>query len=265
MKDGWPRAILFDLDDTILVYNGVADDIWRAVCASVGPRLGGRQGDEVLEAVREYRLWYWSDPGRHRQGRLDVEVARLEIAAGALARLGIDDLSLAEEMAQACAVQEKEAVRPSPGALETLRRLRSGGVRLALVTNGDGEHQRHKVDRFGLGWRRSSTTSSPKASSASASPIRWCTRTSSVSWRRSPPRHGWWGTTWSGRWRPLSGWGSSPSGWTTWERAYHPPARFSPTASYDRCRSCSRHRRPFTNWRPQAGYRRAWLEVVWLP
>ena len=150
MKDGWPRAILFDLDDTILVYKGVADDIWRAVCASVGPRLGGRQGDEVVKAVREYRLWYWSDPGRHRQGRLAVEVARLEIAAGALARLGIDDLSLAEEMAQACAVQEKEAVRPSPGALETLNRLKSGGVRLALVTNGDGEHQRHKVDRFGL-------------------------------------------------------------------------------------------------------------------
>ena len=43
-----------------------------------------------------------------------------------------------------------QVTRPLPGALETLALLREGGVRLALLTNGEGVEQRRKVSRFGL-------------------------------------------------------------------------------------------------------------------
>ena len=45
----------------------------------------------------------------------------------------------------------EEAVRPFPGAIDTLRRLRETGIRLGLVTNGAADMQRGKIDRFGLG------------------------------------------------------------------------------------------------------------------
>ena len=44
-----------------------------------------------------------------------------------------------------------EAVRPFPGAIDTLRRLKEAGIRLGLITNGGTEMQRGKIERFDLG------------------------------------------------------------------------------------------------------------------
>ena len=145
-----PKAILFDMDDTILAYNSVADGVWQVVCNRFAPRVEGLQPDELLKSVQEYRDWYWSDPDRHRRGRLNLSDARLDIVAGAFERLGIDDPSLVKQIGDRFSTLRDEAVRPANGALETLRRLQNGGLRLALVTNGNGEHQRRKIDRFGL-------------------------------------------------------------------------------------------------------------------
>ena len=43
-----------------------------------------------------------------------------------------------------------QAVTPFPGALQALARLRSTGVKLALLTNGSAEKQREKIARFDL-------------------------------------------------------------------------------------------------------------------
>ena len=37
-----------------------------------------------------------------------------------------------------------------PGATETLQRVRDRGMRMALITNGEGAMQRRSVERFGL-------------------------------------------------------------------------------------------------------------------
>ena len=42
------------------------------------------------------------------------------------------------------------AVEAFPGAIEALRTLRSKGVRLGLVANGEAKEQRNKVERFQL-------------------------------------------------------------------------------------------------------------------
>ena len=146
-----PRAILFDLDDTILAYEAVAEAVWRTVCQRFAGRLNGRRPEELLEAVQAYRRWYWSDPDRHRRARLNPIIARSEVVAGAFARLGLDSPELATEIGETYTVERDKEVRPFPGALDTLHELGTRGIRLALVTNGATESQRGKVERFDLG------------------------------------------------------------------------------------------------------------------
>jgi len=150
MTNYLPRAILLDLDDTILADAANGDRCWRAVCDRFAAEVLGLTPDRLLAEIDRMRIWYWSDPERHRRGRLDLERARQELVGMALEALGVDRPDLARRIAQEFSALRYEALRPFPGAIETLRRLRERGVRLALVTNGSGAAQRRKIDRFGL-------------------------------------------------------------------------------------------------------------------
>lgn len=150
MSDRLPKAILFDLDDTILADSGNENECWLSACklhcvASEHP------APEALEAaIRAYRRWYWGDPERHRLGRLDLERAREEIVAAALSQLGFAAPSLGAAIAQAYGALRDAAIRPFPEALETLRTLREQGIQLALITNGSSRLQRRKIEAHGL-------------------------------------------------------------------------------------------------------------------
>jgi len=146
----WPRAILLDLDETILTYPTVADTCWRSICHRFCSRVRGASAEALFAAIWEHRDSYWSDPERLYWGRLHLEQARQEIVAGGLRRLGVDDRSLAEEIARAYARLREEGVAPFPGAIETLRALGEHGIRLALVTNGPEGLQESKIAAHGL-------------------------------------------------------------------------------------------------------------------
>ena len=90
------------------------------------------------------------DDERHRQGRLDADLARREIVGRALVELGVSDPKLCDEITTAYAELCEAAVAPLPGAVEALRYLKAQGVQLALVTDGGGEGQRSKLDRNDL-------------------------------------------------------------------------------------------------------------------
>ncbi len=81
-----PRAILFDLDDTILAYEAVSVECWQQVCLSFAPFLGGLEADTLVASIEEVRAWYWGDLERDRRGRLDLPTARQEIVAAAFER-----------------------------------------------------------------------------------------------------------------------------------------------------------------------------------
>jgi putative hydrolase of the HAD superfamily len=150
MTQRFPKAILFDLDDTILALSRSAGPCWRQISRRYAPQIPGITADELYQAIEESRTRYWEDPERHRWGRLNLETARREIVAEALRRKGIDDPPLAALIADAFTRERQEAIEAFPGAIDTLRRLRARGVRLGLITNGDGEGQRKKIERFGL-------------------------------------------------------------------------------------------------------------------
>lgn len=150
MAEYLPRAMLLDMDDTILVDSAKADDCWRAVLHRFASRLSGLAPEALFAAIQDYRDWFWSDPERHRRGRLDLDAARQEIVAAALLRLGIDTPTLAGKMARAYSAQREDAMRPFPGAIKTLHWLRGRGVGLALLTNGAADPQRRKIEKWGL-------------------------------------------------------------------------------------------------------------------
>ena len=145
-----PQAIFIDLDDTILDYSGNVDGSWREACAVHHDGIRDVSLSTVQSAIDKKREWFWSDPDRHRVGRLDMWAARREVVRLALEDVGIDDPSLAARIADKFSALRDEAIRPYPDALEAVQSFRQLGYRLALLTNGNGVIQRRKVSRFGL-------------------------------------------------------------------------------------------------------------------
>ncbi len=145
-----PRALLLDLDDTILDDSGSVNDSWRDACVGHADRLAPLDAATVLEAIRTMSKWFWDDPDRHREGRLQLEAARREVVRLALADLGIEDAELAACIGDAYSHRRDIGMAPLPEAIDTVRWLRDSGRRLALLTNGAAVAQRKKISRFEL-------------------------------------------------------------------------------------------------------------------
>ena len=116
-----PKAMLVDLDDTIIYFPGV-DVCWRQVCADGAARVPGLVADDLFREIVRTRDWYWSDPERHRIGRQDLNAASIGIVQGA------------------------ELV---PGAVEALQRFSGHGIGLAMITiwNGRGPESQDRAVR----------------------------------------------------------------------------------------------------------------------
>ena len=146
-----PKAMLIDLDDTILAYETGSGDVWRGVCQQYIDDLPGWTVEKLMDGIDSYRRWFWSDPERHRLGRLNLVNARHEVVLGAFRKMGIDSDDIACRIGDEYAEKRLEMVRPFPGAIETLETLHSSPVRLGMITNGNSAGQREKIDRFDLG------------------------------------------------------------------------------------------------------------------
>ena len=142
------KALLVDLDDTLLDYTGGVEESWREACALAGP--AGVDPDALAAAMARARRWLWSDSGRHQQERLDMQGAWRKIAERALADVGAPDARLGADIAEEFAARRWKRMRLFAGVEEALHQLRARGVALALVTNGDRRQQRRKVEEYGL-------------------------------------------------------------------------------------------------------------------
>ena len=143
------KALLIDLDDTLLDYSGGVDECWTAACeTAAGP--AGIDTAALVEAVRKARRWFWDDPERHRRERVDMLGAWSKIAAQGLEWMGAPSASLAATVAEDFAARRWGVMRLFPGVPHALDRLRADGVALALVTNGDKRQQRRKIERYDL-------------------------------------------------------------------------------------------------------------------
>jgi putative hydrolase of the HAD superfamily len=143
-----PTAVFFDLDGTILDWQSGMEESWLAVCES---HAGG-----VFEPARMYdaicvrREWFWGDEHRAQRARMNLELSAREIVLRAFADLGLEEADRALRIADDYRARRDEEIGPYPGAIETLRAFRAGGIPLALITNGAAASQRRSIERHAL-------------------------------------------------------------------------------------------------------------------
>jgi putative hydrolase of the HAD superfamily len=149
-----PRAILFDLDDTIIRAYARPDEAWGRLLHRFEAPLGAAGDAAELQRLTQAMLTsgrdFWSDRARAAVWRLDIGGARRIVARQALQALGRPDDTLADRIADAFTAMRREEYRLYPDSHATLDQLRQAGVALALITNGHAETQRAKVVRFEL-------------------------------------------------------------------------------------------------------------------
>lgn len=143
-------AVIFDLDDTLVAFDLVTESTWRQVCDEYASENPAQPAAAVYDAVTSESHWYWSDEERHRVGRNDIVAARRGIVKSAFEKHGLP-LHDAVKVADRYSTLRLENMYVLPGAKETLSLLSDRQIPLGLITNGDSETQRSKIDRFGLG------------------------------------------------------------------------------------------------------------------
>lgn len=167
---GW-RAVIFDLDDTLIVEEAVARASLRSAAELVPGVDPDRAADVVLDAAR--RAWR---SGPHYPLAVELGIAsweglwsqfvgchpRLDGLAewapsyrhqawdSALASLGAgEDSDLASAMAETYEQAQRTGHPLKDGAAEAVRHAQ-GNFRLGLLTNGPADIQRLKLDQAGL-------------------------------------------------------------------------------------------------------------------
>lgn len=148
-----PKAILFDLDDTIISAHGGQGDAWRQVLETFADHDAIEDHNHLHDRVVASAQWFWSDTERHKVGRHNIRQARRDIVTRAFAEIELTHDDLAHTIADAFSDHREQAMNPFPGAIETLDRLRDLEVGMALVTNGGAQGQRAKIERFDLAHR----------------------------------------------------------------------------------------------------------------
>jgi putative hydrolase of the HAD superfamily len=148
-----PRAILFDLDDTILQAYGGQPEAWLSVTAEFASELAPLLPHEITTAIVAFSRAFWLSADR--QWRMRPKEARRKVVAGAfaaLARAGrpTPSLELAQRLADRFSAYREEQMCLFPDAHQVIDALRASGTRLGLVTNGAGALQRAKIVRFDL-------------------------------------------------------------------------------------------------------------------
>ena len=141
------KALLLDLDDTLLDYSGGAERCWTEACAEVA---GSLDQARLVEALTASRRWFWDNPVRHRRERLNMLRAWTRIAADALERYGAPTPELAAALAASFSARRRAVMALFPEALACLTALRAHGVPLGMVTNGDAAEQRWKIEHCAL-------------------------------------------------------------------------------------------------------------------
>jgi putative hydrolase of the HAD superfamily len=148
-----PRAMLIDMDDTILSAYGRPEIAWNKVAAEFASEFAPLSPHQVAAAVLNSARTFWANADAEWRLKLD-EARHVVVRNGfaALAAAGHPPLpvDLATRLAERFSAYREEEMFIFPGAHDAIDALKARGVKLALVTNGAAGPQRAKVERFAL-------------------------------------------------------------------------------------------------------------------
>ncbi len=142
-------VVLFDLDDTLhddtSAFENAAEEVAREVAAEHGVDALALKEAYVSEA---HGFWHRLSP---EQLKVRLSSVREQLWELALARVGVDEIGLAQRSAGRYNEYRKKYFNVFPGAIELLRTLKSRGVKLGILTNGFSETHREKIAILQLG------------------------------------------------------------------------------------------------------------------
>ena len=148
-----PRAMLIDMDDTILSAYGRPEIAWNMITAEFAGELAPVPSRQAAAAILTFARNFWATA--EPAWRLKLEEARRVSVKGGFAALAAnghpplpDDLAI--RIADRFTTYREEEMFVFPGAHDAIDALKARGVKLALVTNGAAGTQRSKVERFAL-------------------------------------------------------------------------------------------------------------------
>jgi putative hydrolase of the HAD superfamily len=148
-----PRAMLIDMDETILSAYGRPGAAWLAVAQEFADELGPLTPAETAEAIAIAGKQFWESAEAH--WRLKLNEARHIVVTNGFAALAASgkpamDHAFCMRIADRFGDYREENMQLFPGAHDAIDALKARGVKLALVTNGAGQTQRAKIVRFAL-------------------------------------------------------------------------------------------------------------------
>jgi putative hydrolase of the HAD superfamily len=151
-----PRAMLIDMDDTILSAYARPDIAWNIVATEFASELAPLSPQRVAAAITASGRAFWATADA--EWRLELAEARHEVVRGGFATLAAAGepalgMELAIRLADRFTAYREEQMFVFPGAHDAIDALKAYGVKLALVTNGAAGMQRAKVERFALAHR----------------------------------------------------------------------------------------------------------------
>jgi putative hydrolase of the HAD superfamily len=141
-----PRAVVFDLDDTLLDTTGLEAEMLVGLCEAVQGELPGVEYDELRTRFRDGRDELY---GRVLSGELDIAAYRRAHLIAVCEPWGEPSEEL-HAMAVRLRDEQLRRSRFVEHAIELVRGLRRAGVRTGLLTNGPSWMQRRKVEILGL-------------------------------------------------------------------------------------------------------------------
>ena len=148
-----PRAMLIDMDDTILSAYGKPDIAWNNVAREFTDEFAPLPPQQVAAAILDSARKFWAAADASWRLKLDEArhvVVRDGFAALAAAGRPALPIELATRLADRFSAYREEEMFVFPGAHDAIDALKARGVKLALVTNGGAGPQRAKVERFAL-------------------------------------------------------------------------------------------------------------------
>ncbi|MFB6451486.1 HAD family hydrolase [Bradyrhizobium tunisiense] len=151
-----PRAMLIDMDDTILSAYGRPEIAWNTIAREFADELAPLPPELVATTVLAFARNFWANA--EAAWRMKLAEARHLTVKGGFAALAVaghralpDDLAI--RLADRFTAYREEEMFVFPGAHEAIDKFKTLGIKLALVTNGAADTQRAKVERFELAHR----------------------------------------------------------------------------------------------------------------
>lgn len=191
-----PRAVILDLDDTLLTAYRNPERTWFAIISEHAEALGEHDTRWVTAEVLAQVLGFLRDEEGRKLWRLEGDATRRRVVRSAFHRLnlarppgseplhGVD----ADRIADRFETWLEEAITLKPGAHALLDTLGRRGIRRGLLTNGSSLRQRGKIARFDLARRFEAIQIEEEAGVAKPEPLAYLALLAHLD---APPSEAW--------------------------------------------------------------------------